>query len=64
MKQQLTEEELRDIFTEYCSITDGYVQALIRKDTVILQQNETIEKLQEEIERYHGILFESAEVSE
>jgi hypothetical protein len=63
-KQPLTEEELRDIFTEYCSITDRYVQALIRKDTLILQQNETIEKLQGEIERYHGMIFGEPEKPE
>ena len=67
MNQPLTEEQLRDIFTEYCSITDRYVQVLIRKDTLILQQNETIEKLQGEIERYHKMIFgepKSPEVSE
>ena len=66
-KQPLTEEQLRDIFTEYCSITDRYVQALIRKDTLILQQNETIDELTEKVERYRKMIFEipdKAEVSE
>jgi len=64
MNQPLTEEKLRDLFTEYCSITDRYAQALIRKDKLLLDQQNTIDELREENERLRKVAFDVPEKAE
>ena len=59
-------EEARTTLHTSVSIIDNYVQALIRKDTLILAQDETIAQLRRRIEEleYASELPKSAEVSQ
>ncbi|WP_371380726.1 hypothetical protein [Sporomusa aerivorans] len=68
----LSDDQLRQLLLESAGIIDSLFEKLHKKDMLILQQQITIERLEEKCERYNKVLFggsegeavEKAEVSE
>jgi hypothetical protein len=52
-----TDDELRELLRQYTEVNDGYLEALSRKDTKILQQNLRIDELEGLVEKLKNTMF-------